>query len=93
MKDEFVFQLEGEQVRVEYDRNWLPNYMIHFSFYGKYTSETGYRSYFITVEDYKDLCYTDFKVCARDIAVQLFNELKIKMPELFERKNQLKLFV
>ena len=92
MKDEFTFLLEGEQVRVEYDGNWLSKYMMHFSFYGKLVSQTGYRSYFLLVEDYKEMCYTCYKLCAKDIAVTLYNELRKSHPEIFEQKDQLKLF-
>lgn len=91
-KDEFIFKLDNEEIRVEFDGNWLSNYMMHFSFYGKAVSETGYRSHFLLVEDFKELGYTDYKVCARDIAVSLYKELKNKLPRLFENRKQLKLF-
>ena len=74
-KDNFEIIVGGQAVKVEYDEISY-GIVIHFSFYGKNISRTGYRSYFLSTEDFVSMKYTDYKICAQDIADKLYEDFK-----------------
>jgi hypothetical protein len=92
VKDEFSFKIEGEEIRVEFNGESYGNYVLHFSFYSKVISTTGYKSHFMFVEEYNYEGYTDYKICAHDIAKHYYKELKANNPEIFAHKDQLAFF-
>lgn len=87
----FDIKVAGQNVQVEYD-GISYGIVIHFSFYGKNISRTGYKSYFLFTEDYLSMGYTDYMVCARDIAEKLYKEEKEEMSKNGVIMEQLELF-
>jgi hypothetical protein len=90
-KDNFEIIVGRQSVKVEYD-GISYGIIIHFSFHGKNISSTGYRSYFLSAEDFVLMKYTDYKICAQDIADNLYedeNKERSKNGVIIE---QLKLF-
>ena len=91
VKETFEISVGGQAVKVEYNGIFY-GIVLHFAFHGKTISSTGYRSHFMFVEDYIWMKYTDYKICAKDIANNLYEEQKkerIKDGVIIE---QLKLF-
>ena len=66
--------------------------MIHFSFHGKNISSTGYRSHFLFTEDFISMKYSDYKICAQDIADHLYKDQKAEMEKNGVIMEQLELF-
>ena len=91
-KDTFEIKVGGQTVKVEYDGISYGNIVIHFSFYGKNISGTGYRSYFLFAEDFISMKYTDYKSCAQDIAAKLYEDIKKEMSKNGVIMEQLELF-
>ena len=91
VKDTFEISIGGQTVKVEYD-GISYGIVIHFGFHGKNISSTGYRSYFLPIEDYEYMKYTDYKICAQDIAETLYKELKAEMKSNGIIMEQLTLF-
>src|ERR1035437_2778366 len=92
IKDTFEIQVGGKAVKVEYDGVSYGNIVIHFSFHGKNISSTGYRSHFLFTEDFISMKYSDYKICAQDIADQLCKEQKAEMDQKGINMEQLELF-
>ena len=92
IKDTFEISVGGQTVKVEYDGISYGNIVIHFSFHGKNISSTGYRSHFLFTEDFISMKYSDYKICAQDIAETLYKELKAEMKSNGIILEQLKLF-
>ena len=91
IKDTFEIIVGGQTVKVEYD-GISYGIVIHFAFHGENISSTGYRSYFLSTEDFVSMKYPDYKICAQDIADNLYEDEKkesIKDGIILE---QLKLF-
>ena len=76
VKDTFEIKVGGQAVKVEYDGVSYGNIVIHFSFHGRNISSTGYKSYFLFDEDFISMKYTDYKICAQDIADKLYEDEK-----------------
>ena len=91
IKDIFEIKVGGQKVKVEYD-GISYGIVLHFGFHGKNISSTGYRSYFLPVEDFEYLKYTDYKTCAQDIADHLYKEQKAEMEKSGVIMEQLELF-
>jgi hypothetical protein len=96
IKDTFEISVGGQTVKVEYDGISYGNIVIHFSFHGKNISSTGYRSHFLFTEDFISMKYSDYKICAQDIAEKLYKDTKtermkegiiIEQLELFRVEN------
>src|ERR1035438_9099133 len=79
VKDTFEIKVRGQTVKVEYDGDYVKNYIIHFSFYGRCISSTGYKSYFVHQEEFISKGYTDYKLCAEDIAEFLYKDRQEEM--------------
>lgn len=75
LKDTFEINVGGQTIKVEYN-GMSYGIALHFAFHGKNISSTGYRSHFMFVEEYLLRKYTDYKVCAQDIASALYEDLK-----------------
>jgi hypothetical protein len=91
VKDTFEISVNGQKVKVEYD-GISYGIVLHFGFNGATISSTGYRSYFLPIEDYEYMKYTDYKICAQDIAETLYKELKAEMKSNGIIMEQLTLF-
>lgn len=91
VKGTFEINVGCQTVKVEYD-GISYGIVLHFGFHGATISSTGYRSYFLPVEDYEYMKYTDYKMCAHDIAETLYKELKAEMKSNGIIMEQLKLF-
>ena len=91
VKDTFEISVGGQTVKVEYD-GISYGIGIHFSFYGNCISSTGYRSYFADKEEYISMGYTDYKICADNIAGFLYKERREEMRKKGEVMEQLTLF-
>ena len=91
IKDIFEIKVGGQKVKVEYD-GISYGIVLHFGFHGKNISSTGYRSYFLPVEDFEYLKYTDYKIVAQDIADHLYKEQKVEMEKSGVIMEQLELF-
>ena len=91
VKDTFEISVGGQTVKVEYD-GISYGIGIHFSFYGNCISSTGYRSYFADKEEYISMGYTDYKICADNIAEFLYKERREEMRKKGEVMEQLTLF-
>ena len=91
VKETFEISVGGQTVKVEYN-GISYGIVLHFAFYGKTISSTGYRSYFLFVEDYISMGYTDYKICAKEIAEKLCKDLKKEMTKSGEDIEQLSLF-
>ena len=91
VKEAFEISVGGQTVKVEYDGIFY-GIVIHFSFYGNSISSTGYRSYFLFTEDYISMGYTDYKICAKEIAEKLYKDLKEEMKRNGDNMEQLSLF-
>ena len=91
VKGTFEINVGGQKVKVEYD-GISYGIVLHFGFHGKNISSTGYRSYFLPIEDYEFMKYTDYKICAQDIAETLYKELKAEMKSNGVIMEQLTLF-
>ena len=91
VKGTFEIIVGGQKVKVEYD-GVSYGIVIHFGFHGKNISNTGYRSYFLPIEDYEYMKYTDYQICAQDIAETLYKELKKEMSDNGIIMEQLTLF-
>lgn len=74
-KGTFEINVGGQTVKVEYN-GVTYGIVLHFAFYGKNISSTGYRSHFMFVEEYLLLKYTNYRKCAQDIANALYEDLK-----------------
>ena len=92
IKDTFEIQVGGKAVKVEYDGVSYGNIVIHFSFHGKNISSTGYRSHFLFTEDFISMKYSDYKICAQDIADKLYEDEKKEKIKDGVIMEQLKLF-
>ena len=92
VKDTFEIKVGGQAVKVEYDGVSYGNIVIHFSFHGRNISGTGYKSYFLFNEDFVPMKYSDYKICAQDIAETLYKELKAEMKSNGIIMEQLTLF-
>jgi len=91
IKNVFEILVGGQTVKVEYD-GISYGIVIHFSFYGNCISSSGYRSYFVQTEEYIREGYTDYKLCAQDIAEFLYKERQEEMRKNGESMEQLSLF-
>lgn len=91
VKDTFEINVGGQAVKVEYDGVFY-GIVLHFSFYGKNISSSGFRSYFLFVETYISLGYSDYKICARDIADSLYAEERKRLSKNGVIIEQLELF-
>jgi len=87
----FEINVGGQKVKVDYD-GISYGIVLHFGFHGSTISSTGYRSYFLPVEDFEYMKYTDYKICAQDIAETLYKELKAEMKSNGIIMEQLTLF-
>jgi hypothetical protein len=91
LKGIFEISVGGQKVKVEYD-GISYGIVLHFGLHGATISSTGYRSYFLPIEDYEYMKYTDYKICAQDIAETLYKELKAEMKSNGIIMEQLTLF-
>jgi hypothetical protein len=91
VKDTFEIIVGGQKVKVEYD-GISYGIVLHFGFHGATISSTGYKSYFLFIEDYVSMKYTDYKICAQDIAETLYKEVKAEMSDKGVIIEQLTLF-
>ena len=92
VKDTFEIIIGGQRVKVEYDGISYGNIVIHFSFHGKNISSTGYRSHFLFTEEFISMKYSDYKICAQDIADKLYEDEKTEMSKKGVIIEQLELF-
>jgi hypothetical protein len=90
-KDNFEIIVGRQSVKVEYD-GISYGIVIHFSFYGNCISSTGYKGYFVNTEEYISTGYTDYKLCAQDIAEFLYKDRQEEMRKNGVIIEQLKFF-
>ena len=91
IKDTFEIIVRGQTVKVEYD-GITYGIVIHFSFYGNCISSSGYRSYFVQTVEYIREGYTDYKLCAQDIAEFLYKDRQEEIRKDGVIREQLSLF-
>ena len=92
VKDTFEISIGGQTLKVEYDGDYVKNFLIHYSFYGRCISSTGYKSYFVHQEEFISMGYTDYILCAEDIAEFLYKDRQEGMRRNGEIMEQLTLF-
>jgi hypothetical protein len=92
VKDTFEISVGGQRVKVDYDGISYGNIVIHFSFHGRDISSTGYRSHFLFTEDFISMKYSDYKICAQDIAENLYKDTKTEIIKKGVLIEQLELF-